>query len=148
MTARKDQDPVEAAVERAETAEEKAAAAREKAEALAAERAEQAQALLAKAQGVAPESGIEAQTTTGAAGITGDPNTSQSGTGGVTITLAHPLPLDALQRVNIGGYDRDLGIGDTITVRPEVARSLIGAGYAAGIDPENPAAVRAALAGS
>lgn len=152
MTARsKGQDPVEAAVERAESAEERAAAARQRAEDLAAEKAAEAQALLAKAHGGTAETGtgdgsLGAAAATGAAAITGDPSTSQSGAGLVTITLAHPLSLDALRRVNIDA-DRDYNVGEKIDVRVEIARSLIGSGYALGIDPERPEQVRAALAG-
>lgn len=54
------------------------------------------------------------------------------------IKLAHPLSGD--EAAAIGLDNKDLNVGDTIKVPPDVARQVITSGYAQ-IDPEDTAAV-------
>lgn len=71
-----------------------------------------------------------------------------------TLTLAHPLTkrkdFDALGlpiAEDADGNVKALAVGTKVSVLARDAQSLIGAGYAAGVDPDNPKAVRAAIRG-
>jgi len=62
------------------------------------------------------------------------------------IRLAHPLDAEQAARLRAAEI-KDYQAGEEIEV-PEVdAIAIINAGYAAGVNPRNPEAVRAALAG-
>jgi hypothetical protein len=62
----------------------------------------------------------------------------------VTLTLAYPLSAEQAERV-LAQDVKDYWVGDKITVRRDYAMSVIGAGYAAGVDPGDKEAVQAAL---
>jgi hypothetical protein len=64
----------------------------------------------------------------------------------VTLTLAHPLGGPSCDRLGIPR--RDYGVGEPLDLTRDAANTLIAAGYAAGVDPEDPDQVRAALGAS
>jgi hypothetical protein len=61
----------------------------------------------------------------------------------VTLTLAHPLGATYAERLGLEAKEHP--VGDKITVSRDRARAIIDAGYAAGVDPGDPAAVASAL---
>jgi hypothetical protein len=64
----------------------------------------------------------------------------------VTLELAYPLSAKQSERV-LAEEVKDYWVGDKITVRYDYARSVINAGFAAGVDPADADAVKAALEG-
>lgn len=70
--------------------------------------------------------------------------------GYVKLTLAHPLPPNDARRLGLeppvkDGVDGDIPVGTEVELHPARARDVIGAGYAAGVNPQNRAQVREAL---
>ena len=61
----------------------------------------------------------------------------------VSITLAHPLRAQYAERLGLEAKDYDTE--DTIKVRRDNAQSIINAGYAADIDPDDQEAVEGLL---
>jgi hypothetical protein len=62
----------------------------------------------------------------------------------VTLTLAHPLSPEQAQRV-LATEAKQYNVGDKITVRRDYALSVIRAGFAAGVDPNDTEAVNKAI---
>lgn len=63
----------------------------------------------------------------------------------VTLTLAHSLNAAQADRLHAKDAGKDYPTGSKITVPKDDARSIINAGFADGVDPENAEQVRAAL---
>jgi hypothetical protein len=61
----------------------------------------------------------------------------------IPLRLAHPMKAEYAVRHCL--EERDYGPGSEVFVSDDSARALIAAGYAAGVDPEDPAAVAQAL---
>lgn len=61
----------------------------------------------------------------------------------VTLTLAHPLSAVYAERLGLDAKDHP--VGAKITLSRDRARAVIDAGYAAGVDPGDRAAVSEAL---
>jgi len=71
------------------------------------------------------------------------PTKKQKESDEVSVTLAHPLP--AHYAVGLGLEDQDYDVESDVTVRRDVARSLINAGFVADTDPNDRDAVASAL---
>lgn len=62
----------------------------------------------------------------------------------VTITLAHPLSEDRARLARVKQV-KEYPVGAKVSLPPDEARALIKAGYAQGIDPDEPEQVADAL---
>ena len=65
----------------------------------------------------------------------------------VTITLAYPLTAEQSKRLAPKEV-KDYQVGDKITVRWDYARTIINAGFAAGVDPDDAETVQATMDGN